>query len=291
MNTASLPIVQLTIIGCGTLGSAIVDGLNNQPSPTRNYRLSLTGRSNDRVTLLRKNYPAAVVSADNCDARVWAPVQAATAHLVLIGTQPEFTKAVCTEICDPIKEFCGKQPPVILTLCPGITTTQLQTWLPARSPIVRSMPNTPVAVGQGATALFGNEHVTDKLMEEIRLLLLSVSPCIEFLVHEDHLDVVASVSGSGPAYLFYIARAMVDAAIAKGLPEQQAKSLVIQSVMGAGLLAQRMPYSLSKLLDDVCVPGGSTEKAMATLDVHGTNDAILAAVHVSWQANIAMGKV
>jgi len=84
---------------------------------------------------------------------------------------------------------------------------------------------------------------------------------------------------------------MVDAAIAKGLPEKQAKSLVIQSAIGASLLAQSMPQSLSELLDDVCVPGGSTEKAIATLDKHRANNTILKAVHVSWQANLAIGKV
>lgn len=95
---------------------------------------------------------------------------------------------------------------------------------------------------------------------------------------------------SGPAYLFYMARAMVKAAIEKGLPDKQAKSLVIQSLVGAGLLAQQMPHSLSKLLNDVCVPGGSTEKAMASLDFHGANEALLTAVNVSWQANKKMGK-
>ncbi|KAH5214359.1 hypothetical protein HBI62_182960 [Parastagonospora nodorum] len=291
MTTPSLPIIQLTIIGCGTLASGIVDGLRNQHNLTRSYRLSLTGRREEHVNFLRKKYPEALVTANNCDPRIWAPVPGATAHLVVIGTQPQFTKAVCTEIRDTIESFCKANPPVVLTMCPGITISQLQTWLPANYPIIRSMPNTPVAVGQGATALFANKFVTSGSINEIKKVFLNVSPCVECLNCEDLLDVVASVSGSGPAYLFYMAQAMVDAAIAKGLPEKQAKSLVIQSVIGASLLAQRMPQSLSELLDDVCVPGGSTEKAMATLDLHGANDAILKAVHVSWQANLEMGKV
>ena len=96
---------------------------------------------------------------------------------------------------------------------------------------------------------------------------------------------------SGPAYLFYVAQALVDAGVAKGLPEQQAKALVTQSFVGASLLAQRMPDSLFKLLKDVCVPGGSTEKAVATLDIHSVNDAVLEAVLVSFKANRAMAKI
>lgn len=98
-------------------------------------------------------------------------------------------------------------------------------------------------------------------------------------------------SRSGPAYLFYVAQALVEAGVAKGLPEQQAQALVIQSFMGASLLAQRMPGSLFKLLKDVCVPGGSTEKAVATLDVRSVHNAVLDAVFASFKANRAMGKI
>lgn len=83
---------------------------------------------------------------------------------------------------------------------------------------------------------------------------------------------------------------MVKAAVKKGLPEKQVTSLLIQSIIGAGLLAQSVPHSLSEHLNDVCVPGGSTEKAMATLDLCGANAAIQKAVHVSWEANKKMGK-
>jgi pyrroline-5-carboxylate reductase len=122
-------------------------------------------------------------------------MKTSTAHLVVIGTQPKFTKAVCDEIHDAIERFSASQRPVILTVCPGITTAQLESWLPAETPIMRSMPNTPVAVRQGATAVFMNDFVNPESMEEIKLVLSSVSPCIENLSREDLLDVAASVSG------------------------------------------------------------------------------------------------
>jgi pyrroline-5-carboxylate reductase len=81
----------------------------------------------------------------------------------------------------------------------------------------------------------------------------------------------------------------VEAGVAKGLSEQQARSLVTQSGIGAGILAQSLPHSFSKLLSDVCVSGGSTEKAMATLESHRASHAILEAVDVSWRANVEMG--
>lgn len=196
MDIAPVPTIQLTVVGCGTLGSALVDGIQCQQNPTRLYKLGLTTRREESLAWLRAKYRGAVFSTSNCDSSIWDPTEAAKAHLVVISAPTQFTRTICTEISHAIRGSSSNQPLVVLTVCPGITISQLQTWLPAKTPIVRSMPNTPVAVGQGATALFANEYVTAELMEETQLVLSGVSPCIEVLDREDLLDIVASVSGS-----------------------------------------------------------------------------------------------
>ncbi|OJJ79268.1 pyrroline-5-carboxylate reductase family protein, partial [Aspergillus glaucus CBS 516.65] len=147
---------QLTIIGCSTLGRSIVDGLllSLSPQPS-NYRLSLTTRNPQQLSGLQRDYPSALVTADNQDPRIWQGPDSSQVHIVVIGTQPQYTIAVCRDICEACVSFqLGPRPPVVVIVCPGITVSRLEQKLPGKTPIVRSMPNTLVAVRQGATAVF-----------------------------------------------------------------------------------------------------------------------------------------
>ncbi|XHG05675.1 hypothetical protein AWENTII_008893 [Aspergillus wentii] len=285
--------IQLTIIGCGTLGRNIVDGLLRSVSlqPTKNYRLSLTTRNPQQLSGLQRDYPTALVTADNKDARIWQGSPPSPLHIVVIGTQPQYTASVCRDISEAYMSF-HRSPhvPVVVTVCPGITMSQLAQELPPRAPIVRSMPNTPVAAGQGATALFANQWVDAKSMNQVDHVFRAISPTVEVLDREEMMDVVAAVSGSAPAYAFHLMRSLADAATARGIPAHAAQDLIVQSFLGAAMLARQCPpESLSKLLSDVCVPGGSTAKAMATLDNYRASEVVDQAVQASWVANQAMG--
>lgn len=187
--------IQLSVFGCGILGSAIVDGLISKPELAKSYRICLTGRRDEHIGKLRKKYRNAYVSSNNQDPKIWALSTATELHLAIIATQPIYTQQVCLEIKEAVETTSLSKRLIVLTVCPGITVRQLHEWLPAETPIVRSMPNTPVAIGQGSIALFQNDFVKPELMEEVRVLLSLTSPCIETLTQESLLDVAASISG------------------------------------------------------------------------------------------------
>jgi pyrroline-5-carboxylate reductase len=291
----------------------MVDGLASEADESQSYSLVLTHRRPEAAEKLRHDYPKALVTTDNTDAQIWKSSEhQRKRHIVVIGTQPQFTSDVCDDITRAFTSAGGTQQLVVVTVCPGITISQLESWLPPHMPIVRTMPNTPVAVKQGATALFVNRSTTSEVASEIQSIFQRMSPTVALLPREDLMDIVASVSGyvaqdsfhqsllcaqankmtayrSAPAYFFHLIQSLVSAGAAFGLSPDIGQRLVIQSCLGAARLAQESPdATMPTLLGDVCVAGGSTEKAIRTLDRLDTSAAVLAAVKESWHANQAM---
>lgn len=185
---------QLTVIGCGVFGRAIVDGLSSEAC--QSYSLALTHRRQEAAEKLQNDYPTALVTNNNTDSRIWmSPKHQRNRHIVVIGTQPQYTAEVCDEITKAFTSAGGTQQLVVVTVCPGITISQLESWLPINTPIVRTMPNTPIAVRQGATALFANQSTTSGVASEIQSIFKRMSPAVMLLPREDLMDIVASVSG------------------------------------------------------------------------------------------------
>lgn len=190
-----MPSSQLTVIGCGVFGRSIVQGLSAEVRQT--YRLALTHRRADAARELAGAFPDALVTCNNQDARIWAPADgpAWERHVVLVATQPEYTSTVCDEVRRACKLSPAACRPLVVTVCPGITVAQLEAWLPAETPVIRTMPNTPVVVRQGATALFPNHATTPAMLAEIRAVFEGMSPTTVVLPDEGMLDIVASISG------------------------------------------------------------------------------------------------
>lgn len=188
-----MPSSQLTVIGCGVFGRLIVNGLSDWARKT--YSLALTHRRPDVVQQLSADYPDALVTGDNQDPNIWKPTEGDGHHVVIIATQPEYTQGVCEQIRHAFKASGATRKPIVVTLCPGITVAQLESWLPQDTPVVRTMPNTPVSVRQGATALFLNSFTSPDMASEIRAIFQGMSPATVVLPQEDLLDIVASISG------------------------------------------------------------------------------------------------
>ncbi|ORY11778.1 pyrroline-5-carboxylate reductase dimerization-domain-containing protein [Clohesyomyces aquaticus] len=294
----------LTFVGGGTLACAILDGLSEQaastalrPSQRTDYSVSITVRRQECIEQISKRYPGAYVTDNNDDEKLWLFDHAPAVHIILICTKPHSTSDVCERIrlahdksCPPCQNL-----PVVVTMCPGITISKLETWLRLGKnqnsfTVVRTMPNTPVSIRQGATAFFTSEHATDEEVESVVALFRVFSPCVERLLEENLLDVAAAVSGSGPAYIFQLYKCLVAAGVECGLPEGLARALVTQTGVGSSLLANNQAeVPLQKMIRDVCVPGGSTEKGMKSLEDAGFQAAVANAVSRSLEANRAMG--
>jgi pyrroline-5-carboxylate reductase len=146
--------------------------------------------------------------------------------------------------------------------------------------VVRCMPNTPALVGQGMTGLFAMPQVTlDERMQVERLL--APTGALLWVEHEDLLDAVTALSGSGPAYMFYMLEAMIQAGTEMGLSAAQARTLAQQTMSGAAALAGQSPESPETLRQRVTSKGGTTHAALSSMEAQGVKPALVRAMHAA----------
>lgn len=154
--------------------------------------------------------------------------------------------------------------------------------------IVRTMPNTPSLIGQGMTGLYANAAVQPQERAWVEQLFAPTGRSL-WVADEGDLDAVTAVSGSGPAYAFYLIEAMVDAAQAQGLSAEQGRLLAIQTVLGAAQLAQASPLSPAELRAQVTSKGGTTHAAITSMEADGVKAAVVRALHAAQQRARELG--
>ncbi|KAI6311861.1 hypothetical protein MCOR34_005858 [Pyricularia oryzae] len=289
---------RLTFIGGGHLAQAVLSGIYSSDTSWKDScAVAVTARRPEHAAQLRRRYPLALATTDNLHPRIWAADDRGADphhhhhHVVFICTRPAEVPQVCHEIAGALAALRAAARPTVVTMCPGVSVAQLLSWLPRGTPVVRSMPNLPVTRRQGATALFPSADAVGGSVEVVAAVLGLVSPAVSVLPEESLLDVAASVSGSAPAYFYYLIESLVSAAEARGMSAETARSLVVQSCLGSGVLARDSDKPVRVLREEVCVPGGSTEKAVAHLMDKGLPDIVLGAVDRSLKANREMGCV
>ena len=171
---------------------------------------------------------------------------------VLVAVKPDHCEAVCRAL--PAAER-------VLSIAAGVTTASLDAWLPDGARAVRAMPNTPALVGSGMAAITGGAGAGADDLSWASEILSAVGEVV--VLHEDAMDAVTGVSGSGPAYLFLMAEAMVGAAVAVGLDPGTADTLVRQTLLGAARLLAESGEDPGRLRENVTSPGGTTAAGLA----------------------------
>ncbi|MBV1863971.1 MAG: pyrroline-5-carboxylate reductase [Rhodobacteraceae bacterium] len=164
----------------------------------------------------------------------------------------------------PRLQGMGNGSTAFISIAAGITIAAFEGILGADSPIIRSIPNTPAAIGRGITALIGNDKITDEDLKMAESLLRVVGQTVR-LDDESQMDAVTAVSGSGPAYVFHLIEALAGAGEAAGLPADLSMRLAKATVGGAGQLAEDAPESPTQLRINVTSPAGTTEAALNVL--------------------------
>lgn len=154
--------------------------------------------------------------------------------------------------------------------------------------VARAMPNTPALIGRGIAGLFARASVDAGGRAAVERLLAPTGATL-WVEREEDLDAVTALSGSGPAYVFYVAEAMVEAGVRMGLPEAQARALALATFDGAAALASASPLPLAELRAQVTSKGGTTHAAITTLDGHGAKAAFVAALQAARQRAIELG--
>lgn len=247
------------IIGAGVMGEAILAGLIGSGRTPGDIMVG--ERRPDRGAELSQKYGVKVVPN----------VEAAAADTVLLAVKPQDLGVTLTEIAPSLR--AGQ---VLVSIAAGKTIGWIESQVPAGVAVVRVMPNTPALVGEGMAALSRGSQVSDGQFAEAEALLAGVGRVIE--VPEYQQDAVTAVSGSGPAYVFYVVEAMVEAGVHLGLSREAATALVQQTLYGAATMLRETGTHPSVLREQVTSPGGTTAAALRKLDEHGVRAAFMSAM-------------
>lgn len=186
------------------------------------------------------------------------------ADVLVLAVKPQ----VMSQVLKPLAALAQKKRPLIISIAAGIPVASLERWLGAELPIVRAMPNTPALVQAGATGLYANTSVSADQRAAAEAILGAVGLTL-WVEQEALIDAVTAVSGSGPAYFFYVMEAMMAAGRDLGLDEKAARALTLQTALGAAQMAITADVGPDELRRRVTSPGGTTERAVAAFDEAG----------------------
>ena len=223
-------------------------------------QVTATVRRPERAQELRSRHGITVL-AGNEDAGA-NRTAVAQADVVIIGVKPVGVSALLAEIAPAL-------PPaaVVISVAAAVPLELLEAGLPAGQPVIRSMPNTPSRVGRGVVSISAGTHATPAIMDLARGLLASTGRVVE--VPEEQVDALSAVSGSGPAYAFYLAEAMARAGEKLGLDPELAAILARETVAGAGYMLAEPDTDAAALRRAVTSPKGTTEAAIRVFDEEG----------------------
>ena len=186
---------------------------------------------------------------------------------IVLAVKPHIIESVCAAIkeCAAKSAFANDSLPMVISVAAGVRASSMQTWLPENTALVRCMPNTPALLGLGATALFANDSCSAEQKISAESLLKTAGMAI-WVEAEQELDAVTAVSGSGPAYFFYLIEHMASAGAALGLDESVARDLAIETAFGAASMARAKEHSPAVLRENVTSKGGTTAAALAVFN-------------------------
>jgi pyrroline-5-carboxylate reductase len=254
---------KVAVVGAGKMGETILSGLLRAGWPAA--ELVATARREDRAAQLRTQYGIEVLG--NVEA-------AQTADVLVIAVKPQDAPTLLAEVGPKVP--AGK---LVVSLCAGLPTAFFEKRLPEDTPVVRVMSNTPALVDEAMSAISAGSHATVAHLELTEEMLSPLGKTLR--VPESQQDAVTALSGSGPAYFFYLVEAMTDAGILLGLPRQVAHDLVVQTALGAALMMRESGDRPVALREAVTSPGGTTTSAIRELENHRVRAAFLDAIEAA----------
>jgi len=201
---------------------------------------------------------------------------AESADLLILAVKPQVLQAVARDIAPAVQ----RRRPLVLSIAAGVCLADLERWLGGELSLVRAMPNTPALIGAGAAALCANARVDENQRELAETVLRSVGVTV-WLEDESLMDVVTALSGSGPAYFFLFMEALERAAVERGLDLATARLLTLQTAFGAAKMALEVGEEPERLRVRVTSPGGTTERALATLVEGGFETLVARAIEAA----------
>ena len=260
----------LAIIGGGKIGEALLSGLIRRGGPDG---ILVCERSPERAAELAERYGVPAVDLAGAAAR---------ARVLLLAVKPQDIDVLLARLADVVDD--GH---LVVSVAAGVPTTRIEAALRPGTPVVRVMPNTPALVDEGMSVLSAGANAGEQHLDEAEALLAAVGRVRR--VPESQQDAVTALSGSGPAYFFYLVEAMVDAGILLGLPRALAADLVVQTALGSAVMMRDSGEHPVQLREAVSSPGGTTVAAIRELERHGVRAALMAAIEAAHARSVELG--
>ncbi|MBD3945529.1 pyrroline-5-carboxylate reductase [Nocardioides ganghwensis] len=251
------------IIGAGVMGETLLSGLVR--AGRRVDQLMVGEKRAERARELEERYGVAVVS--NREA-------AAKADTVALVVKPQDMGDVLDEIAPDLR--AGQ---LVVSLAAGITTAFIESRVPEGVAVVRVMPNTPALVDEGMAAISPGQHCDEAHLAEVESLMASTGKVLR--IPEKQMDAVTAISGSGPAYIFFVVESMIEAGVHLGLPRATATELVVQTLVGSAAMLRETGTHPVVLREQVTSPSGTTASALRELEIHRVRAAFLAAMEAA----------
>lgn len=269
--------MQIGFIGGGNMASAILCGLKKHAydmghicvvEPDADKRAMLTEQFGVQTAMHISDMPSSA------------------AQVLVLAVKPQQMQAVCAQLHATFSAQLSQH--LIISIAAGIRTADLGRWLNGHQAIVRVMPNTPAQIQAGVSALYAMPSVNATQRGQATNILQAVGSCL-WLDHEEKMDAVTAISGSGPAYVFYLIEALQDAAVQLGLSPAEAKLLALETFTGASLLAKQAKADIQTLRAQVTSKGGTTEQGIHSLESAHIKTIILAAATAAAKKSKTLG--
>ena len=265
---------RIGFIGCGNMGRAMVGSLINSIQIRTDQLIVSVSTEESKATIVQQ-WPIKV-TLDNKEV-------ALNSDIIFIAVNPNQYEEVIKEI----REYVDYNK-ILISIAAGVKLKQMDEWIGAESKFVLSMPNTPVLVNAGMTAICPNEHIT---ADELEIICKIFSVFGEYeMINEEDFEAFIALCGSSPAYIFVLIEAMADAAVKLGIDRKKAYRMAEQAIIGSAQLALKTGKHPAELKDQVCSPGGATIAAITELEAQGFRHSIIKGMEACAEHSKKMNK-
>ena len=254
---------KIAFIGGGNMARSLIGGL--VATGMSNKDISVSEPKADLREKLTKDFGVNALE-ENASAVMGA-------NVIVLAVKPQ----ILQEVVIPLGNLIAEARPLLISVAAGVTCSSIERWVGSQPALIRVMPNTPALIGAGISALYANSNVSNDQRALAEKIATAVGKTV-WIEEESLMDAVTAVSGSGPAYFFYVMQAIHDAAVREGLDAETARLLTLETALGAARLALASTEDPGNLQAQVTSPGGTTEAAIKVLNDSGVTDTLQQAV-------------
>lgn len=271
---------QIAILGTGSMGKAILSGLLAAGTSPANVRVTTKSKASADAISSNHGVQATALESDTAANSSTAK----DADLVILAVKPNMILETLSEVAAVLKPDC-----LVVSVAAGITTAAMEEQLSGNAAVVRAMPNTPSVVGLGVTGISKGSNVSDEQLDLAVELFSSVGKVL--VVDESKIDALSTISGSGPAYVFYFAEKLITAAKSLGFSEQEASLMVKETFLGSATLLATSSSSPEELRQQVTSPNGTTMQATGRFDAADLERVFIEATEAALARAKELGRV